>query len=239
MIIWGGYQITSPSHANTGGRYDPSTDSWQPTSTTGDVASPRDKHSAVWTGEEMLVWGGSHLSRDLDTGARYDPVSDTWGPSSASNGRPPRRDNHLAVWTGADDQRMIVWGGSPPTATGGLYCTAECLAPGPATSLGFLDHETLQWPVQPGANAYDVVKGDLTALRTGSGDFSGSILDCLDNDGTDGQAEDTERPPNGEGYYYLYRSIGCEGIWGTYDTGSAGQQGSRDSGINASADACP
>jgi len=237
MIIWGGSQ--SGATVMTGGRYDPSTDSWQPTSTTGNVASPRRYHSAVWTGTEMLVWGGKYLSRLFDTGARYDPVSDTWGLSAASNGRPPRRHTHLAVWTGSDDQRMIVWGGSPTTASGGLYCATVCLAPGPATSFGFLDRATLQWTAQPGASSYDVVKGDLTALRAGQGDFSGSILACLENDRTEEWADASEPPPLGGGFYYLYRSVGCEDLGGTYDTEGSGQQGSRDSGINASADACP
>ena len=43
---------------NTGGRYDPSTDSWTATSTT-DAPDARDRHTAVWTGSEMIVWGGT------------------------------------------------------------------------------------------------------------------------------------------------------------------------------------
>ena len=53
MIVWGG---GGASFANTGGRYNPSTDSWTATSTT-NAPSARFAHTAVWTGSEMIVWG--------------------------------------------------------------------------------------------------------------------------------------------------------------------------------------
>ena len=55
---------------NTGGRYNPSTDSWTATSTTNAPAA-REPHTAVWTGSEMIVWGGSDGSNPLNTGGRY------------------------------------------------------------------------------------------------------------------------------------------------------------------------
>ena len=55
MIVWGGYD--SGDYLNTGGRYNPSTDSWTATSTTNAPAA-RYYHTAVWTGSEMIVWGG-------------------------------------------------------------------------------------------------------------------------------------------------------------------------------------
>jgi hypothetical protein len=57
MIIWGGLNFTS-GRLNTGGRYDPVTDSWISTSLD-NAPSPRDYHSAVWTGTEMIIWGGA------------------------------------------------------------------------------------------------------------------------------------------------------------------------------------
>ena len=53
MIVWGG--ITA-QRFNTGGRYNPITDSWVATSTTG--APEGAYHTAVWTGSEMIIWGG-------------------------------------------------------------------------------------------------------------------------------------------------------------------------------------
>ena len=62
VIVWGGYD-------STGGRYDPSTDSWAATSTY-HVPSGRVHHTAVWTGSEMIVWGGYHNGQ-RNTGGRY------------------------------------------------------------------------------------------------------------------------------------------------------------------------
>ena len=50
--------MTISGYLNTGGRYNPSTDSWTATSTTNAPAARVD-HTAVWTGSEMIVWGGS------------------------------------------------------------------------------------------------------------------------------------------------------------------------------------
>src|SRR5436190_14674210 len=64
MIVWGAI------NSNTGGRYNPNTDSWTVTSTT-NVPSGRNSHTAVWTGREMIVWGGYYGNEFLNSGARY------------------------------------------------------------------------------------------------------------------------------------------------------------------------
>ncbi len=107
IVIWGGLDYVGDVvlQLNTGGRYDPATDTWLPTTTTGAPVN-RAYHSAVWTGSEMIVWGGG-LSSPKNTGGRYDPVSDTWIPTSTRDA-PLGRIAHTAVWTG---EEMIVWGG--------------------------------------------------------------------------------------------------------------------------------
>ena len=57
MIIWGGEIYPITVDFGTGGRYNPSTDTWTRTSTIG-APAPRALHAAVWTGSEMIVWGG-------------------------------------------------------------------------------------------------------------------------------------------------------------------------------------
>ena len=135
MIVWGGTSYSSGFPVDgfsNGGRYTPATDSWVAVSTTG-APSPRWKHTAVWTGAEMVVWGG--LFRHgrfptwyvLNDGARYSPLTDTWAPMTGS-GAPPARFDHTAVWTGG---KMIVWGGqldfneAHRTNTGGVYDPAS------------------------------------------------------------------------------------------------------------------
>ena len=82
-------------------------DTWTATSTT-NAPSPREEHTAVWTGTEMIVWGGHQPPDVLNTGGRYNPSTDTWTATSTTNA-PNARANHTAVWTGTE---MIVWGAS-------------------------------------------------------------------------------------------------------------------------------
>jgi len=84
------------------------------------VPDPRYGHSAVWTGAEMIVWGGSDGIFSLRTGGRYDPATDAWAPTSVGNGVPSARYDHSAVWAGSLGE-MIVWGGAGGSITGGRY----------------------------------------------------------------------------------------------------------------------
>jgi len=116
MIVWGG---SNNVYVNTGGRYNPSTDTWTPTSTGANVPSGRMWHTAVWTGSEMIVWGGYGGTTE-NTGGRYNPSTDTWSATSTGANVPAARERHAAVWTGTE---MIVWGGNSGTYvnTGGRY----------------------------------------------------------------------------------------------------------------------
>jgi len=127
MIIWGGiYQNGSPNYLlQTGSMYDPQNDSWHSTSIENNCPEGRYKHTALWTGTEMIVWGG--LGQDiLETGGKYDPSSDSWQPTSVSANCPGARYMHSAVWTGTE---MIVWGGTDGDSTtfysGGRYNPLE------------------------------------------------------------------------------------------------------------------
>src|SRR5207249_2455513 len=90
----------------------PATDSWAPTSNI-NAPDPRFTHTAVWTGSEMIVWGGHNGSLNFNTGGRYNPSTDSWTATSTANA-PEGRDNHTAIWSGAE---MIVWGGFTCTNT--------------------------------------------------------------------------------------------------------------------------
>ena len=90
-------------------------DTWTATSTSG-APSARRAHTAVWTGTEMILWGGL----GENTGGRYDPSTDTWTATSTTNA-PSGRQFHTAVWTGSE---MIIWGGQNGGTffnTGGRY----------------------------------------------------------------------------------------------------------------------
>ena len=80
---------------------------WQATSVA-NVPVGRAGAPAVWTGREMIVWGGSISGGpETDSGGHYDPVTDTWSATSMA-GVPEPSFGHTAVWTGTE---MLVWGG--------------------------------------------------------------------------------------------------------------------------------
>ncbi|MCC6528320.1 MAG: hypothetical protein IT373_37090 [Polyangiaceae bacterium] len=125
MLVWGGFDETSniAADASTGGRYDPAADTWAAMAVPAGFTGRRE-HRAVWTGTELLVWGGASGETVDADGARYAPDADAWTPM-ASAGAPSARQRHVAVWTGS---RMLVWGGSSaagvpfaPLADGALY----------------------------------------------------------------------------------------------------------------------
>lgn len=74
----------------------------------------RTAHRMVWTGSEVLVWGGIESTQEASTfdvvmpayGAAYDPVADSWRRTSAApvDGRM----RPVMAWSG---QEMLVWGG--------------------------------------------------------------------------------------------------------------------------------
>lgn len=133
LIVWGGAKyvfFTATPYAD-GARYDPVRDAWQPVAAAG--IAPRANHSAVWTGTEMLVWGGTEMSTHLATGGRYDPRTDRW-QALPTDGAPAGRSGHTAVWTGSE---MVIWGGAGDAARsdGARYAPSRDewmeMAPGP------------------------------------------------------------------------------------------------------------
>src|SRR5437773_10403249 len=99
MIIWGGFD-GNITDFNTGGRYNPSTDSWTATSLT-NAPTARAIPTAVWTGSEMIDWGGDDGSMDVNTGGRYKAGTDRRTATSTTIALDVRA-GHQTVWTGAE-----------------------------------------------------------------------------------------------------------------------------------------
>ena len=94
---------------NTGGRYKAGTDTWTGTSTTNAPAG-RQFATSVWTGNEMIIWGGYFYDGSdhyLNTGGKYNRDTDSWIATSTTN-TPSGRYLQTSVLTGS---QMIVWGG--------------------------------------------------------------------------------------------------------------------------------
>ena len=69
MVVWGGEN--NSAGLNTGGKYNPVTNSWVASSMSNAPIS-RYRHTAVWTGTEMIVWGGYNVDTQqyFNTGVR-------------------------------------------------------------------------------------------------------------------------------------------------------------------------
>jgi N-acetylneuraminic acid mutarotase len=108
MIVWGGVyeeDVINMIYLNTGSKYNPTTDTWTAINLT-NAPSARSNHTTIWTGTEMIVWGGNEGSY-LNTGSKYNPTTNTWTAINLTNA-PSARSLHTAIWTGTE---MIVWGG--------------------------------------------------------------------------------------------------------------------------------
>jgi choice-of-anchor C domain-containing protein len=121
MLIWGGRELPGETFLNNGARYNYGDDSWGPITQKG-APEPRMLHAAVWTGTEMIVWGGEIASStQVNTGARYNLGTLEWTPTTQV-GAPGRRmfwRPDLGIWTGKE---MIVYGGSEyPTSLNSTF----------------------------------------------------------------------------------------------------------------------
>ena len=68
--------------------------------------------SAVWTGTEMIVWGGYARSEDVgqkSDGAAYNPTTGAWRTIASSS--PSVQGGAAVVWTGDE---MVVWASNSP-----------------------------------------------------------------------------------------------------------------------------
>ena len=122
MLVWGGSLSNNAGLTDSGASYDPVGDTWTaiPESQPGS-AGGRSRHGAVWTGTEMIVWGGQDPTAGTWQGARYNPSTNAWTKISDTNAPTSDRKAFTTVWTGS---KMIVWGGvtgSTRLNSGGSY----------------------------------------------------------------------------------------------------------------------
>ncbi|MHC5037972.1 MAG: Kelch repeat-containing protein, partial [Planctomycetota bacterium] len=126
MLVFGGFNQLS-GYLGDGGRYDPATDSWSPLFSVPppSTLANRAGHSAIWTGAELIVWGGvifqGTLGTYLNTGFRFNPQTGSLSTLPTLNAPTPRYLHH-AVLVGNE---MIVYGGFDaqlnPLNSGGRY----------------------------------------------------------------------------------------------------------------------
>jgi hypothetical protein len=131
MMVWSGRSsdgeysdaATQRVIRDDGGIYVPETDTWVAIAET-DLSPGRAYVHGVWTGSQMIVWGGNHETsasgaQDLGVeeptlGAIFTPGNvdttsdDAWQALSTTNA-PSQRKHGVVVWTG---NRLLTWGGA-------------------------------------------------------------------------------------------------------------------------------
>ena len=120
-IVFGGQGRTATLvRPGDGARYNLATNRWTmlPSVPSTLPSLHRAFHSAVWTGLQMIVWGGENLEGSTvssrNDGARYDLATDSWRAMASSP--LSARMNHFAYWSSSTNQ-MIVWGQSSTATT--------------------------------------------------------------------------------------------------------------------------
>lgn len=166
MFVWGG--SIAGLVRQSFGLYDPEIDAWTNIPFTPGALPGRIKATGVWTGEEILMFGGYDEAYLYGAGARYNPATGHWHPMSAV-GAPSPRAYHTAVWTGRE---MIVWGGYDGgyRNDGGIY-----------------DPSTDAWRPLPLDGTSPTARADHTAVWTGEamivwGGFHGVPAGRLEDD---------------------------------------------------------
>lgn len=119
VLIWGSSvsEVTTSLYS-IGYIFDPQNSQWTAMSTR-QQPSLRYWFSAVWTGSQIVVWGGrkqdityhsSGLQQSslLSDGAIYDPNTDVWTALPAPPAALTARFLQSTVWTGSE---MLIWGG--------------------------------------------------------------------------------------------------------------------------------
>ena len=107
-ILWGGDAcMNSEIVVDTGAAYDPSNDTWTPIPVQG-APSARRSHTAVWTGSEMIIWGGTDMTGQiLSDGGAYDPATHSWRTIT----EPPGLAQTVSPTAVGIPGQMLLWSG--------------------------------------------------------------------------------------------------------------------------------
>jgi hypothetical protein len=236
MIVWGG--IASSGLLDTGAFYEPVGDNWSPISAGAGTPSARALHLSIWTGSEMIVWGGDGgswtglLRSYLSSGGRYcacvqntyyrDADGDGFGISTNTALSCAAPQGYVGTAGDCDDTNANTFPGAPEVKDGNdNQCPSDCPPGAPDCGFGVIDEiagpavwngSSLCWPAQSGAGGYEVVRSPSASFTDGCFVFPASSATCL---------EDNSTPDQGA-YFYLVRSVtpNPPGSWGQHSDGT-------------------
>jgi hypothetical protein len=102
----------------------------------------------------------------------------------------------------------------------------------------WLDGELMWWERPQGSWTYEVVSGDLDALRA-TGGFAGATEACLTYGQPGTVLEGGEAPAPGQAFWFVARPVDAVGTAASYDSPGPAQESDRDEEIAASGYGCP
>jgi hypothetical protein len=149
IVFGGGTSIDSGPGMKDGAIYSLAKNAWEILPTNSASTTARKYHVAVWTGTDMLVWGGADDALIRSDGFEYDALARRWEPLPAS----PLAARKLpgAVWI-PTTKKMFIWGGAD---------SAKAFADG-----ALFDPSTFTWSALPAAPI--VARAQPVAVWTGS-----------------------------------------------------------------------
>jgi len=96
---------------------------------------------------------------------------------------------------------------------------------------------TISWAL---SQLTDIVRGNLTMLRSSAGNFTGTVQSCILDDTTTSSIADTSTLAAGGGVYFLARGGGaCNLVGRTFSAGAPREAAGRDEEIGADPSRCP
>lgn len=105
VFVFGGQDATGNALGDSA-IYDPATNTWTLVTAIANAPSPRWGAWAVWTGTEILVFGGTDTTgAALQSGATHDPVAAQWSPIANDSV------GHVGPVGGASSTQAVFWGG--------------------------------------------------------------------------------------------------------------------------------
>ena len=127
LFVWGGANADG-SVAADGAAYDPVADRWRVLPSA--PISGRAFASAVWSGSEFVVWGGTTTpagnAGGLADGAAYNPTTDSWRTLPRS---PLSAGITSGIWSGSE----VLYGPTRSGNANGMFASTTAAAYNPAT----------------------------------------------------------------------------------------------------------
>jgi hypothetical protein len=186
MIVWGGDSDVNGALA-TGARYDSASDSWLATGLS-NVPSARWFHTAVFTGREMIVWGGT-TGILTNTGGRYcvpgasgcdyllAPMSQSF-PGGGGVGSIAVNTQSGCNWTAMSNAGFItITSGSSGSDSGAVNYSVSANA-GPSIRSGSITVAGLTFTVFQGIDFADVPSNDPFYTEIGKLAARGVTVGC-------------------------------------------------------------